>query len=134
MQPNGEHLPEQFNGRLNVRHTIFYAPRSEAGHLYPRMDSERQILVPRSKPVRAGCFIEVSGPEDTRLIGQVRPDEGDKSRRGSQFRDSRDGKQTASACASDGAKSLDEAVAFGSGQDAGNKGETVCLNFRLEIQ
>jgi hypothetical protein len=32
VEPDGQHLLEKFNGRLNVRNPLLRAPRAETGH------------------------------------------------------------------------------------------------------
>jgi hypothetical protein len=46
VQPNGEHLLEEFDGRLDVKNTPFGAPRAKARNLGTGANGQHQILVP----------------------------------------------------------------------------------------
>ena len=84
VKPNGKHLLEEFDGRLNVSNAILCAPRAEAGNLGAGAKRQRQILVPRNQPIRVGGFVEVDGAHWKRLGWQVRTNEVEKPGRTSQ--------------------------------------------------
>jgi len=80
VQSDGEHLLEESGGWLNVGNAILRAPRTEASHLGPGTECQRQILVPRNQPIRIRGLVEVDGADGEGFSRQMSANEVEKPR------------------------------------------------------
>ena len=131
VEPDGQHLPEKFDGRLNVGNAILRAPRPEAWNLGAGAKSQRQILVPRNQPIRFGRLVEVDGADWKRFRWKMLANEIEKPWRTRQPGDSGQSKKTATPCTGDRAKrgkQLPPLIRF---DNTRNDPESVLLDFMI---
>ena len=86
MQSGGEHPFEEVDWRLNVRNAVLDAPRSETRRISPGTKRQGEVLVPRNQPIGFREFVEVDGPDRTRVGWQVRANDVEKPGRAGELR------------------------------------------------
>jgi hypothetical protein len=85
---HGEHTRQDLDWRLDVEYAVLEGPRAEALDIFPFMNGDGEILVPRNYPVRFGTLIEPSDldrpgltPQDLSRQSRGRPFGGERSYR-----------------------------------------------------
>lgn len=58
VEPDGKHVFQDADRRLDVNHPSFLAPGRETRNVAPLPDSDSEILVPRHLPVGVGILVE----------------------------------------------------------------------------
>jgi len=86
MQSGGEHPFEEVDWWLNVRNAVLDAPRSETRRISPGTKRQSEVLVPRNQPIGFREFVEVDGPDGTRVGWQVRANDVEKPGRAGEVR------------------------------------------------
>jgi len=89
MDPDGEHLLEKFDRGLDVGHAVLDAPWAKAGDFDAGAKRQRQVLVPRNQPIRAGRSIKLNGADRKRFRRKMRTNQAQQPLRPRQSGDSR---------------------------------------------
>lgn len=89
VQPQGKHLLEHLNGRLNMRDPVLNGPCGEASDLDFLLNGDREILMPGNLPIRFRRLVKENAPHDQRVHAEHSLDQGANCR---PFRDLSNGR------------------------------------------
>src|SRR5438045_2454802 len=87
VQANRQHQFEEFDGRLNMGHSLFDAPWAETGNMNLGVARQRQVLMPRHQPIGIRGLVKINGSDWAWLKWQLRTNNAKESRGGTPLRD-----------------------------------------------